>query len=154
MPPRRKPWSSPTAFPAGSRSRTCLTARRCTSPTCSPERSPDVGSDPFFHWYVGIWGFVCAVAHAMVLSDPKAYSFTERAYFRYLGVPWKLATFAVAGIGMTVVAPHTGDPTWDYYDAAVMSALTFLTAPWSTGTLYLALRGKAGLRQACVAACL
>jgi len=113
-----------------------------------------VGSDPFFHWYVGAWGAASAVALLMVLANPKAYSFTEPAYFRFIGVSWKLVTFAIAGIGITVVAPHTGDPTWDYYDAAFMAALTFLTAPWSVGTLYLVFRGKAGLRQAYVAACL
>ena len=99
-----------------------------------------MGSDPFFHWYVGAWGAACAIALAMVAANPKAYTFVTCEYLRFLGVPWKLVTFAVSGVGMTVVAPHTGDPTWDYYDAAFMSALTFLTAPWTTGTLYLALR--------------
>jgi hypothetical protein len=113
-----------------------------------------LGSDPFFHWYVGAWGAACLVAAAMVLSNPKAYSFTTPAYFRFLGVPWKLVTFAVSGIGMTVVAPYTVDPTWDYYDAAFMSILTFLTAPWVTGTFYLAFRGRARLREVYVAACL
>ena len=113
-----------------------------------------MGSDPFFHWYVGIWGAACAVALAMVLADRRAYSIASPEYARFLAVPWKLVTFAIAGIGMTVVAPYTVDPTWDYYDAAFMSVLTFLTAPWSTGTLFLALRGRAGPRQAYVAACL
>jgi hypothetical protein len=113
-----------------------------------------VGSDPFFHWYVGAWGAACALALVLVLRNSKSYSFATRAYFRFLGVPWKLATFAISGIGMTVVAPYTVDPTWDHYDAAFMSVLTFLTAPWAAGTLYLALRGKSGLRQAYVAACL
>ena len=107
-----------------------------------------MGSDPFFHWYVGAWGAVCAIALVLVLANPKAYSFATPAYLRFLGVPWKLVTFAIAGIGMTVVAPYTVDPTWDYYDAAFMSVLTFLTAPWATGTLYLALRGRSGMRQA------
>jgi hypothetical protein len=113
-----------------------------------------MGSDPFFHWYVGIWGAACIVALAMVLADRRAYSIASPAYARFLCVPWKLVTFAIAGTGMTVVAPYTFDPTWDYYDAAFMSVLTFLTAPWCTGTLYLALRGRTGLRQAYVAACL
>jgi hypothetical protein len=113
-----------------------------------------MGSDPFFHWYVGAWGAACAVALAMTFFDPKAYSFADRAYLRFLGVPWKLATFAVSGIGITVVAPYTGDPTWDYFDAAFMAVLTFVTAPWSTGTLYLAVRGRSGIRQVFVAACL
>lgn len=113
-----------------------------------------MGSDPFFHWYVGTWGAACLIAAAMVLWNPRAYSITSRDYLRFLGVPWKLATFAIAGIGMTVVAPYTVDPTWDYYDAAFMSLLTFLTAPWSTGTLYLSLRGRAEFKQAYVAVCL
>jgi hypothetical protein len=113
-----------------------------------------MGSDPFFHWYVGAWGAACVVALVMVAANPKAYSFTTPAYFRFLGVPWKLVSFAIAGIGMTVVAPYTVDPTWDYYDAAFMSILTFLTAPWVTGTLYLAFRGKSGFREVYVAVCL
>ena len=90
----------------------------------------------------------------MVLANRQVYTFATREYFRFLGVSWKLVTFAIAGIAMTVVAPYTVDPTWDYYDAAFMSVLTFLTAPWSTGTLYLALRGRTGFKQAYVAACL
>ncbi len=113
-----------------------------------------MGSDPFFHWYVGAWGAACAIALAMVVADRKAYSLADPAYLRFLGAPWKLATFAISGIGMVVVAPHTGDPTWDYYDAAFMSVLTFVGAPWATGTLYLVLRGRAGAKQAYVAACL
>lgn len=104
--------------------------------------------------YVAAWGTACAVAAAMVLLNAGAYSLASRGCLRFLGAPWKLVTFAVAAIGMTVVAPYTADPTWDYYDAAFMSVLTFLTAPWATGTLYLALRGRAGLAQAYVAACL
>ena len=73
-----------------------------------------MGSDPFFHWYAGYagtWGAACLVALVMVLADTKAYTFATREYLRFLGVPWKLVTFAIAGIGMTVVAPYTVDPT-------------------------------------------
>jgi hypothetical protein len=113
-----------------------------------------VGSDPFFHWYVGIWGALCVAAAIMVVTNPGAYGIATRGYFRFLGVPWKLVTFAIAGTGLTVVAPHTVDPTWDYYDAAFMSVLTFVTAPWVTGTFFLAARGETTLRAVYVAACL
>jgi hypothetical protein len=113
-----------------------------------------MGTDPFFHWYVGIWGTACAIALAMVLSNPRAYTIATQGYFRFLCVPWKLVTFAVAGVGMTTVAPYTVDPTWDYYDGAFMSVLTFVTAPWTTGTFYLALRGRSSMRALYVAACL
>jgi len=55
---------------------------------------------------------------------------------------------------MTVMAPYTGDPTWDYIDAAFMSILTFLTAPWAVGTLFLALRRQAKCTHVYIAVCL
>lgn len=33
---------------------------------------------------------------------------------------WKVVTFLIATIAMTVIAPYTGDPTWDYVDAPLM----------------------------------
>jgi hypothetical protein len=51
------------------------------------------------------------------------------------------------------IAPYTGDMTWDYYDAAFMSILTFVTAPWTVGVLYNTLRGQRSFGDAYVALC-
>lgn len=51
-------------------------------------------------------------------------------------VPWKILTFSVAAFGITIVAPYTHDPYWDYPVALIMSFLTFTTAPWSLAVLY------------------
>ena len=99
------------------------------------------------------WIVCCLAALAVYLRQPRAYAISRQDYWRYLGAPWKLATFAVAGLGITLIAPYTGDPTWDYFDAAMMAVLTFVTAPWAVGTLYLCARGKLALRHAFVAAC-
>jgi hypothetical protein len=74
-------------------------------------------------------------------------------YREYMSSKWKLLTFAVAALSMIIMAPYTGDPTWDYFDAAFMSILTFLTAPWAVGTLYLALKGQAKVSHAYIAVC-
>jgi hypothetical protein len=74
-------------------------------------------------------------------------------YRRFLAVRWRLVTFAIATTALVVVAPHTGDPTWDYYDAAFMSVLTFTTAPWALGTLVRAVRGPRDPAALYVAAC-
>jgi len=37
---------------------------------------------------------------------------------------------------MVALAPYSGDPTWDYADAAFMCILTYITAPWAVGVLY------------------
>jgi hypothetical protein len=96
----------------------------------------------------------CLVAAVLVLRAPRSFAFTGRAYFAFLALPWKLAT---AGIGLAffvLVAPYTGDPTWDRVDAGFMSGLTFLTAPWSVGALYRVARRRLPLRQGLVAGCL
>ncbi|MFH1124373.1 MAG: hypothetical protein V1758_12010 [Pseudomonadota bacterium] len=62
-------------------------------------------------------------------------------------------TFAVASFGMIVIAPHTGDPTWDYFDAFFMSTLTYLTSPWAIGAIYNAGKRKAKLSHAFIALC-
>jgi hypothetical protein len=109
--------------------------------------------EPFFKAYIACWLLACLVAVALVGRRPSQFEIAGEAYRRYLLQPWKLASFAVAAIGITVIAPYTGDPTWDYYDALLMSVLTFATAPWAVGTLYRALRGQAGIAQAYVALC-
>jgi len=86
-------------------------------------------------------------------QKPGAYAISHRAYWRFVFVRWKVATFVIAAAGLTVIAPYTGDPTWDYCDALVMSVLTFLTAPWVVGVMYRAVRRSIGLPQVYVAFC-
>ncbi len=88
-----------------------------------------------------------------MVSERKSLTLLLPAYRKYLRSPWKLLTFAVAALSMIVMAPYTGDPTWDYVDAAFMSILTFLTAPWAVGTLYLALKRQAKAVHVYIAVC-
>jgi len=55
---------------------------------------------------------------------------------------------------MTVIAPYTGDPTWDYFDAAFMSFLTFVTAPWVVAVIYRVLHRRESLTTFYCALCL
>ncbi len=52
---------------------------------------------------------------------------------------------------MVIVAPYTGDPTWDAFDAGFMSILTFSGAPWAIGSVYRAGAGKLPRKQIFVA---
>lgn len=89
----------------------------------------------------------------MYLRDRGAYAISRRGYWRFLFVRWKVVTFFIAAAGLTAMAPYTGDPTWDYFDAIFMSVLTFLSAPWSIGTIYKVVRKELPLRQGFVAFC-
>jgi hypothetical protein len=110
--------------------------------------------ETFFIGYIVIWMSICLVAMIIYARNPKTFAFSRPEYRRFLFVPWKLVTFAIAALGLTLIAPYTGDPTWDYFDALFMSALTFLSAPWVIGAIYLSIRGKLPLSQLFVALCI
>ena len=106
-----------------------------------------------YYIYICAGSLACFVAVILFLSDKKSYSFFYRSYWRFLWQPWKIVTFLIAASGMTLLAPYTNDPTWDYFDAMAMSVMTFLTAPWVVGILYKTIRKGISLRQAFVAVC-
>ncbi|MFQ5545878.1 MAG: hypothetical protein ACE5FE_07865 [Acidiferrobacterales bacterium] len=109
--------------------------------------------ETFFYIYMTAWGLACVVALAIYLWDRRSFYLSHREYWQFLAEPWKLVTFGIAWAGITLIAPYTGDPTWDYVDASFMSVLTFATAPWAVGALYKAARRELPLKQAYVAAC-
>jgi hypothetical protein len=102
--------------------------------------------------YLAAWSLSCLVAAAILVARGGTLGL-GRAYWRWLLVPWKVATFIAAGLGITLVAPYTRDPTWDHVDAAFMSILAFGTAPWVVATLYRAARRQVGAVHVYVAAC-
>ena len=108
---------------------------------------------PAFKLYIASYSLACVVAAALIIRERNSLALLQPEYRRFLFSRWKLTTFAIAAVSMTLMAPYTGDPTWDYVDAAFMSIFTFLTAPWSVGTLFLALRGEAKLTHVYIAIC-
>ena len=86
--------------------------------------------------YTAAWLLCVVLALAHLFFKRYEYAAAYRGYRAFLFAQWKVVTFVVATIGMTVVAPYTGDPTWDYVDAPMMAILTFFSAPWVMGVLY------------------
>jgi hypothetical protein len=104
-------------------------------------------------YYMAGWGIACLVAVCLMIRHRSSIELFQARYWRFLFQGWKVISFIIAAVGLTVVAPYTGDPTWDYVDAAFMSILTFVTAPWAVGVLYLSLHRRAEVAQAYVAIC-
>lgn len=109
--------------------------------------------EPFFKIYIAAWSAACALALLVFLRRPAGCAIGRRRYWVFLGEPWKLATFVAGAALITLIAPHTGDPTWDYYDGFFMSVLCFATAPWVAATLFFAARGRSTLAEVYVASC-
>jgi hypothetical protein len=108
----------------------------------------------FFHIYIALWASACLLASWIILTGRGSFAFFHRNYWKFLFKPWKIVTFVIAGAGMTIIAPYTGDPTWDYVDAFFMSVLTYLSAPWAIGAIYKVFRKELPLRQGYVAFCI
>jgi hypothetical protein len=104
--------------------------------------------------YTFSWISACLLALCLAVINRQKIELLQPLYWRFLFQPWKLVIFLVAATGMTLIAPYTGDPTWDYIDTAFMSILTFCTAPWSIGTLYRSISGKSDSPNVYIACCL
>lgn len=83
----------------------------------------------FFSIYTLLWILACILALIVCLSDSHSFAFSRGDYWKFLLSPWKIVTFIVAAAAMVVIAPYSGDPTWDAVDAGFMSLMTFLGAP-------------------------
>lgn len=90
--------------------------------------------------YVAGWCVVTVAGVALLWRGRGRFVLTRSAYWRWLAQPWRLVTFAVGLVGIVVIAPYTGDPYWDYVDAALMATLAFTTAPWAVATVWRARR--------------
>ncbi len=109
---------------------------------------------PLFSAYIAAYSLAIVIAVALMIRERHVLILFTESYRQLLMTRWKLMTFAFAATSMTIMAPYTGDPTWDYVDAAFMSILTFLTAPWAVGTLFLAFRGKTKPAHVYIAICI
>lgn len=105
------------------------------------------------HWYTAVWLLLCLFAVWLLWKNPVCFSLLRRDYWLMISEPWKLLTATVATLGFIVMAPYTGDPTWDYFDAFFMSALTYATAPWAVGIFYRAVRRRESWQPLYVALC-
>lgn len=106
------------------------------------------------YYYLFSWIVFCFVNFYFLIKNPSEFTLTSTPYLKFLLRPWKIVTFIVATLGIILIAPYTGDPTWDYIDAALMSILTFVTAPWSIGTLYRGIKFKVVNKSEILAVCL
>lgn len=92
--------------------------------------------------YVACWLLLSLTQLVVLVRGRSEIALLSREYLRFLARPWKLVTFGVALAAFVVIAPYSGDPTWDYVDATFMSVLTFATAPWALGVMVRAARGR------------
>ena len=94
------------------------------------------------HTYMLIWISARLIALGLIIRYRQSIAFLRLEYIRFLFKPWKVCTFLIATIAMTVAAPYSDDPTWDYFDSIAISTMTFLTAPWVVGAFWRCATGR------------
>lgn len=103
--------------------------------------------------YVATWSVACLAAMFAFWRRPGGFYIGKRSYWYFLTEPWKVVAFAVATALVTLIAPYTGDPTWDYVDGFFMSVFCYATAPWVVAVLFYATQRKAAAIEVYVAVC-
>jgi hypothetical protein len=86
--------------------------------------------------YIASWALFCLMALGYWIPNRRDFEWARSEYWRFLLAPWRLAFFVVAFVGINVMAPYTGDVTWDYVDASFMAILAYTTAPASVAIIY------------------
>ena len=108
----------------------------------------------FFILYMAVWGLASLLALYLMARYRGSLELFRPPYWRFLFQDWKVLSFLIAATGLIVIAPYTGDPTWDYVDAFFMSVLAFTTAPWAVGTLYLSACRRVSWAHTYIAICI
>ena len=104
------------------------------------------------HLYMTFWGSACLIAFSMLIK--KRNTGNIKKYAAFLAQPWRVVTFLISGGGITLIAPYTGDFTWDYVDGAVISTLVYISSPWAVGTIYRKFKRQSSWGDVYVALCL
>jgi hypothetical protein len=78
----------------------------------------------------------------MPLPAALAAALPDRAYFRELLRPWKLATFAGSIAVLLYGALNFGIGDWDVGVTLLMGTLTYVLAPWCAQLVNRAVRGR------------
>lgn len=84
--------------------------------------------------YIAAWSISLIFTVLWVILRGDRLCIFSQDYVKFILVSWKWIT-AILATGLLIgLAPYANDPSWDRVDAAFMSVLTFLTAPWVVGT--------------------
>ena len=108
----------------------------------------------FLQIYLASWSLACIIAIFLMFKLRHELDLFQKTYWNGLFQSWKLITFLIAAAGLTLIAPYSGDWSWDYVDAIFMSVFTYTSAPWVLGTLFLAIKRKRNFATAYIAICL
>ena len=90
--------------------------------------------------YFAVWVSALMLSLFYVYRNRATCSLVQKAYWKFLFEPWKLFTFTVATLFITVAAPYSGDSTWDLPDSIIISIFTYCFAAWSVAVFYRNLR--------------
>lgn len=104
-------------------------------------------------FYLIGWTTLCGIAALVAAREWRRFRIARRAYWQRQLAPWRVGSAVLPWLSFLIVAPLSGDPTWDAIDTTFMCGLTFATAPWAIGVAWQAPRGTSSAAEILVAFC-
>jgi len=92
--------------------------------------------------YLLIWIFAIILSCCFIMRNKNDFEFLNHRYWAFLFEPWKIITFFVSAAMVTIAAPYSDDPTWDYPDSVIISIATYVFAPWSIAIIYRSIKDR------------
>ncbi|MBI4815534.1 MAG: hypothetical protein HY791_04725 [Deltaproteobacteria bacterium] len=99
--------------------------------------------EPALKAYLTLWVSFCVIAGAVAFRARDRIELLSSGYLELLSERWRVVLICIALLGICGMAPYTGDPTWDWFDAGFMGVLTYATAPFSVGVFGRSLMSQA-----------
>lgn len=103
--------------------------------------------------YLTLWLSALTLSVLVVIYKRRSIVLIQKPYWLFLFEPWKLISFILATLIITMAAPYSGDPTWDFLDSLIISATVFVLAPWSVAVLFRTIKARKINAQSLVALC-
>tara|TARA_B110001454_G_scaffold218991_1_gene249094 strand:- start:141606 stop:142319 length:714 start_codon:yes stop_codon:yes gene_type:complete len=97
---------------------------------------------PTMRNYLINWICVLIVGIALYVRNRKKLQQQWAGYFDFLFLKWKLVTFVLSGLFVSLAGYWTDDESWDIISGFGMSLFTFLVGPLAIGIILRTLRGK------------
>ena len=108
-----------------------------------------------FHFDLNVYMlcWLLAIILAFNMSIQYKISLYSKLYYKYITQKWKVVSFLGGTSLMVLPARYSGDVTWTYTDALIMSILTYITAPWAVGIVYKFIRNDISFKHLSIALC-
>ena len=88
------------------------------------------------YYYLITWSLLTTIWFFLLIKYKNNILLFSKEYYNFIFIKWKVIIFFIAFILLCIIANLWLDPTWDIPETIIMSALTYITAPYSIWIIF------------------